>query len=596
MREFTRWLSSDLPPTVSLTDDVVRHATMSPQRVLFSRRTDAEWQDVTAAQFNAEVEAVARGLLAAGLQAGDRVALVSRTRYEWTLFDYALWWVGAVTVPVYPTLPSDQLAWVLTDSGAVACVVETTEHRYRVDEIRRNSAPELRHVWTIDEDAVSTLSSMGEDIDAAELEKRRTAVGPDDLATLIYTSGTTGHPKGCMLTHANFMFEVGVAVQDLSELFEADDASTLLFLPLPHVFARVIQVGCVRTGVRLGHSADMRNLMRHLAEFRPTFVLGVPRVFENVFNAASQRAHSEGKGAVFDAAATTAIAYSQAMDRGHFGPVLRLRHRLFERRVYADLRDALGGRTQYAVSGGAPLGSRLAHFFRGIGVTVLEGYGLTETTAAVTVNLPTAMKIGTVGRPIRGTSVRVADDGELMFRGGQVFRGYWHDDAATRDMLGEDGWMQTGDVGEIDDEGYVTVTGRKKEILVTTGGKNVAPGGLEDTVRAHPLVSHCLVVGEARPFVAALVTLDSAAFAGWRRRHGKRGKPADLVTDPDLLAEVQTAVDQANATVSAAESIRTFQILSTDWSEESGHVTPTHKLKRTQVMRDFSDAVERLYR
>jgi len=595
LRKYTVPLTVQVATTGNLTDDVVRNAESVPDTVLFSRRTPDGWQDVTAGAFRNEVEEAAKGLLAAGIEPGDRVALISKTRYEWTLLDYALWWVGAATVPVYETSSAEQIGWILSDSGAVACIVETVDHRKRVEQVR-DGVSALKHLWTIEEGAVSDLVEAGSSIAVDDLEQRRTGVGPEHLATLIYTSGTTGRPKGCMLTHANFMFELDVAVEELDDLFDLDGASTLLFLPLAHVFARIIQVGCVKAGVRLGHSADAKNLLEDLAEFQPTFILAVPRVFEKVFNSASQKAHSEGKGKIFDAAASTAMEYSRALDRGRLRPLLRARHALFDRLVYAKLRAALGGQTQYAVSGGAPLGERLAHFFRGIGVTVLEGYGLTETTAALTANRPDAIKIGTVGRPLGGTSVRVADDGELLFRGGQVFTGYWHNEQATHEVLDDDGWFHTGDVGEIDDEGYVRITGRKKEILVTAGGKNVAPAGLEDIVRAHPLVSQCLVVGEARPFVAALITIDAETFPQWRDRHGKQGDLAHLTDDPDLVAEIQTAVDEANETVSKAESIRKFQILPAEWTEESGHVTPTMKLKRTMVLRDYGETVDALYR
>lgn len=595
MREFTAPLTTDLDLTGNLTDDVVRHAAETPEAVLFSRRVATTWEDVTAGEFKATVESVARGLLAAGIQPGDRVALISKTRYEWTLFDYAIWWAGAATVPIYATSPADHIGWILSDSRAVACIAETADHRARVAEVK-DSLGELKHLWTIDENAVSSLMAAGQSVDSAELEQRRSGIGPEHLATLIYTSGTTGQPKGCMLTHGNFLFELGVAVEELEDLFQVEGASTLLFLPLAHIFARIVQVGCVKAGVRMGHSADVKNLADDLREFGPTFVLAVPRVLETLFNAASQQAHSEGRGRAFDAAAATAIAYSQALDRGHVWPVLRTRHAMHDRLVYARLRAALGARVKYVISGGAPLGVRLAHFFRGIGVTVLEGYGLTETTAALTVGRPDRFSMGTVGQPLGGTSIRVADDGELLFRGCQVFAGYWHNERATHEAFDADGWFHTGDVGEVDDDGFVTITGRKREILVTAGGKNVSPAPLEDAIRSHPLVSQCIVVGEARPFVAALVTLDHDAFAKWRKRHGKRGEVADLVDDPDLRAAVQQAIDAANQTVSQAESIRGFRILASQWTEQSGHVTPTLKLKRNAVLREFDHAVQSLYR
>ena len=594
MREYSTPLTTKIPATGNLTDDVVRNAREAADRATFSRRTDAGWEDVTAAEFLAQVSGVAKGLIAAGVEAGDRVALISKTRYEWTLFDYAIWFAGAVTVPVYETSSAEQVEWILRDSSARAVVAEGPDHLARITEVR-GGLEQLNHVWTITDNAVDVLTSLGEDISDDELEKRRTTATPLDLATLVYTSGTTGRPKGCMLTHGNFMFELGVAIDELGELFDTEDASTLLFLPLAHVFARIIQVGCVKSRAKLGHSSDIKNLVADLQGFQPTFVLAVPRVFEKVFNTASQRATADGKGKIFDRAAETAIAYSKGLDKGRPSLSVRAQHALFDRVVYGKLRHALGGSCTYAISGGAPLGDRLGHFYRGIGLTVLEGYGLTETTAAVTVNLPEAHKVGTVGRPIPGTSVRVADDGELLFRGGQVFAGYWADDEATAEVLESDGWFHTGDVGEVDDEGFVRITGRKKEILVTAGGKNVAPAVLEDRIRAHALVSQCMVVGDNQPFIAALVTIDPDAFPAWAEAHGKSGKIADLTEDPDLRAEIETAVEDANSAVSKAEAIRKFTILADDWTEEGGQLTPSLKLKRSVVMREFRDDIEALY-
>jgi long-chain acyl-CoA synthetase len=604
VREYSTALQVTVPSTGNLTDDVVTNGTEHADTVVFSRRRGgaATWADVTAGEFLEEVQGVAKGLLAAGIQPGDRVALISRTRYEWTLLDYAIWFAGAVTVPVYETSSSEQVEWILSDSGARAVFTETAEHASRVKAVR-DRLPDLHHVWGIDGHGIGVLQTLGQDVPDADLETRRTTAGPEDLATLIYTSGTTGRPKGCMLTHGNFLFELSVAVDELDRLFlrqqeeSGDDTqpATLLFLPLAHVFARIIQIGCVKARVRMGHSADVKNLMEDFAAFRPTFILAVPRVFEKVFNTASQRAAADGRGGVFDRAATTAIAWSRAQEGGKAGLALRLRHALFDRLVYGRLRAALGGRCTYAVSGGAPLGDRLGHFYRGIGVNVLEGYGLTETTAALTANLPDAQKVGTVGRPLQGTSVRVADDGELLFRGGQVFAGYWHDEAATAEARDDKGWFHSGDVGEIDDEGFVRITGRKKEILVTAGGKNVAPAVLEDRVRAHPLVDQCLVVGDGQPFIAALVTLDHETVPDWARRHGKSTEVAALVDDPDLRAEIEDAVGEANAAVSKAESIRKFAVLPGQWTEEGGQLTPSLKLKRGLVMRENRDDVDALY-
>ncbi len=596
MREYAAPLSTTIPTTGNLTDDVVANAREAAETAVFSRRTGDGWIDVTAARFHDEVRSVAKGLVAAGVEAGDRVALLSKTRYEWTLFDYAIWFAGAVSVPIYETSSAEQIGWILQDSGAKAVVAEGPDHLARVREARRSGdLAELQHVWSIEDNAVDVLERLGSDIPDDLLEERRTTATPLDLATLIYTSGTTGRPKGCMLTHGNFMFELGVAVDELGDLFDTEDASTLLFLPLAHVFARIIQVGCVKSRARMGHSADIKNLVADLGEFRPTFILAVPRVFEKVFNTASQRATADGRGKVFDRAADVAIAWSRAQDGKRVPVRLRAQHALFDRLVYGKLRQALGGSCAYAISGGAPLGERLGHFYRGIGLTVLEGYGLTETTAALSANLPDATRIGTVGRPLPGTAVRVADDGELLFRGGQVFAGYWGNEAATSEAIDRDGWFHTGDVGEVDDEGFVRITGRKKEILVTAGGKNVAPAVLEDRLRAHALVDQCLVVGDGQPFIGALVTIDRETYPAWAHEHGKPADVADAVDDPELVAAVQEAVDEANKAVSKAEAIRKFTILPGEWTEEGGQLTPSLKLKRNVVVREARSEIEALY-
>jgi long-chain acyl-CoA synthetase len=594
VREYSTPLTSEVPQSGNLTDDVVQNGIRYPHAVSLSRKTPMGWNDVTASEFLDQARATAKGLIAAGIAEGDRVALISKTRYEWTLFDYAIWFAGAVTVPIYETSSSEQIEWILSDSDSRAVVAETNEHMARIAEHRSNLT-ELDHVWCLDDRALEVLTSLGADINDDELEARRTALSPSSLATLIYTSGTTGRPKGCMLTHGNFMFELGVAVDELDELFDIDGASTLLFLPLAHVFARIIQVGAIKARVRLGHSSDIKNLVADLGAFQPTFILAVPRVFEKVFNTASQNAAADGKGKIFDKAADIAIAYSQALDSGNPGVALRARHALFDRLVYRKLRAALGGQCSYAVSGGAPLGERLAHFYRGIGLVVLEGYGLTETTAALTVNRPKASKIGSVGQPLGGTSVRIAEDGELLVKGGQVFTGYWNHDVDSSELLDPEGWFHTGDLGELDEEGFARITGRKKEILVTAGGKNVAPSVLEDRVRAHPLISQCIVVGDGQPFIAALVTIDPEALPRWAEHHGKSADVAGLTEDPDLRAAVEKAIEDANKAVSQAESIRKFRILPVDWTEEGGQLTPSLKLKRNVVLRDFRPEVESLY-
>jgi long-chain acyl-CoA synthetase len=574
---------------------VVRKAEEQGDRVLFSRRVGAGWNDVTAARFKEDVEDVARGLVAAGVQPGDRVALMSHTRYEWTVVDFAIWTAGAITVPVYETSSAEQIAWILADSGAVACVVETSGHAADVSSVREQ-LPALRDVWQIDAGGLDDLTKAGAEVTDADLEARRSLAGPGDVATLIYTSGTTGRPKGCELTHANFMALCDNTVARLGSVVSTEGACTLLFLPLAHVFARFIQVLAITAGARMGHSADVKNLLPDLATFQPTFLLSVPRVFEKIYNSAEQTAAADGKGRIFAAAAATAIAWSEAEQDGGAGLWLRTRHRVFDALVYTRLRTRLGGKIEYAVSGGAPLGARLGHFFRGAGITVLEGYGLTETTAPSTVNRPDAIKVGTVGQPLPGITIRIADDGEVLVKGHNVLHGYWNNPAATAEVL-RDGWLHTGDLGDLDDDGFVRITGRKKEIIVTAGGKNVAPSVLEDRIRAHALVSQALVVGDAKPFIAALVTLDAEMLPTWAANHGKPGLTVEqAVDDPDVQAELQRAVDDANAAVSKAESVRKFRILVVDFTEESGHLTPSLKLKRNVVMKDFADQVEELYR
>ena len=595
MREFSTPATYVVPPTGSLSDDVVRNAAEAPDVAVLSRPgTDGTWNDVTSTEFLAEVSAVAKGLIAAGVGAGDRVALLSKTRYEWTLLDYAIWFAGATTVPIYETSSAEQITWILQDSSAVAVIAEDADHVSRISEVR-GDCPALNNVWSINDNAVELLGKLGTDVTDEQLEARRSGVTPEDAATLIYTSGTTGRPKGCVLTHGNFMFELGVVVDSLDGLFSIEGRSTLLFLPLAHVFARIIQIGCIKSRTRLGHTPDIKNLVGDLGTFQPTFVLAVPRVFEKVYNTASQKAVADGKGKIFDAATEVAIAYSRATETGKAPFLLAAKHKLFSKLVYGKLLAALGGNCSYAVSGGAPLGERLGHFYRGIGVTVLEGYGLTETTAALTVNLPEAVKIGTVGRPLPGTSVRVADDGELLFRGGQVLKEYWKNPTATAEAKTDEGWFHSGDLGEVDDEGFVKVTGRKKEILVTAGGKNVAPAVLEDRLRAHVLVDQCIVVGDGQPFIGALITIDPESLPTWAEANGKSADIEDLVDDDDLRAAIQGAVDDANKAVSKAESIRKFAILPDSWTEESGQLTPSLKLKRNVVMREFSHEVDALY-
>ena len=596
MREIHETVLVPTPVATRLSDDVVRHGTEHPGTVLLARRVDGAWTDVTARQFLDEVRRLAKGLVAAGIGVGDRVGLMSRTRYEWTLVDYAVWFAGGVTVPIYETSSAEQVEWILADSGAVAVVVESERHAATYAEVADHLPASMR-LLVMDRGDLEGLRDSGTAVDDDELEHRRTAVAATDLATIIYTSGTTGRPKGCSLSHLSFAFEAENVVASVPEIFTDPECSTLLFLPLAHVFGRIIQIACISSGVRLGHSPDVKNLLPDLAEFRPTFLLAVPRVFEKIFNGSRQKAIEGGRGPIFVRAAAVAIAYSEALDAGGAGLWLRAQHALFDRLVYSKLRDAMGGKVRWAVSGGAPLGARLGHFFRGIGVTILEGYGLTETAGATTVNRPELLKIGTVGRPFPGAAVRIADDGEVLLAGPQIFDGYWNNPQASAEVLEAEGWFHSGDLGALDEDGYLSITGRKKELLVTAGGKNVAPAVLEDRLRGHWIVSQCMVVGDARPYIAALVTIDPESFPVWKAEHGKdpAASLADMLDDPDLLTSIQHAVDDANKAVSKAESIRRFRILPADWTEETGQLTPSMKLKRAVVMDEFAADVEALY-
>ncbi|WP_335973982.1 AMP-dependent synthetase/ligase [Streptomyces sp. CA2R106] len=596
MREFSLPALYEFPADGNLTDLVRRNATQHPDTPVIGRKDgEGRWQDITAARFLAEVREAAKGLIASGVEPGDRVAVMSRTRYEWTLLDFAIWTAGAVTVPVYETSSASQVEWILADSGAVAVVVETAAHEAAVESVREG-LPQLKHVWRIDGGGVRTLVEAGSDVAEAVVDERSTAAGADAPATIVYTSGTTGRPKGCVLSHRSFFAECGNVVERLGPLFRTGHSSVLLFLPLAHVLGRLVEVCSVMAPIRLGHVSDVKHLTDDLQGFRPTLVLGVPRVFEKVYNTARATAQASGKGRIFDRAADVAVAYSKALDTPG-GPSfkLRLTHRVFDRLVYGKLRAVLGGRATHAISGGAPLGERLGHFYRGLGFTVLEGYGLTESCAATAFNPWDRTKIGTVGQPLPGSTVRIADDGEVLLYGEHLFTGYWNNDAATAEAV-SDGWFHTGDLGALDNDGYLTITGRKKEIIVTAGGKNVAPAVIEDRIRADALVAECMVVGDQRPFVAALITLDEEFLPRWAEQHGKTGRtPAELLDDPDLLAALQHAVDSGNTAVSRAESVRKFRVLPVQFTEQSGHLTPSLKLKRNVVAADFAADIESLY-
>jgi long-chain acyl-CoA synthetase len=601
LREFSVPATATVAEEENLTDMVWANAERFGTAVSFRRAIDGTWVDVTARDFAAQVLAVAKGFLAAGFQPGDRIALMSRTRYEWTVIDFAILAAGCVTVPIYETSSAPQIEWILSNAGARAVIVETPHHRTLVDQVAGRLGA-VRRIWQIDvlpgtgeAGAVDALAATGRRVSDAEVHIRRKAVGAEDLATLIYTSGTTGRPKGCMLTHRNMLAEIRANAAALPRLMQPG-GSLLLFLPLAHVFAKVVQMCSIYARVTVGHTSDITNLVGDLGSFRPAFVLAVPRVFEKVYNSAKQKAHSDGKGKIFDLAEQVAIAYSEALDHGGPGVRLRLKHAVMDRLVYSRLRNVLGGRCEAAVSGSAPLGDRLAHFYRGIGLPILEGYGLTETTAAATVNTQDAFKVGTVGRPIPGTAIRIADDGEILIRGEVVFRRYWGNDAATAEAI-EHGWFHTGDLGSLDNDGFLRITGRKKEIIVTAGGKNVSPNVLEDRLRAHPLISQCMVVGDKQPFIAALITIDPEFLPAWKEQHGKppRARIEDLINDPDLQATIQAAVNEANQAVSRAESIRKFRVLPVDFTEATGEMTPSLKLKRNVIATTFARDIATMY-
>ncbi|CCH28959.1 long-chain fatty acid--CoA ligase [Actinosynnema sp. NPDC047251] len=600
MREFSVPATATVAAEENLTDMVRANAERFGNAVSFRRRVDGTWVDVTARDFAAQVLAVAKGLIASGLRAGDRVGLMSKTRYEWTLLDFAIWHAGGVVVPIYETSAAEQVEWILSDSQAKAVFIETAEHKATLDTVV-SELPELRSVFQIDgpgadaAGAIDELTALGAGVSDDDARARREEVGADDTATIVYTSGTTGRPKGCELTHYNLLSEVRSDVAAFPQLMQAGN-SLLVFLPLAHILARAIALCGVYTRVTLGHTPDVRNLVEDLQSFRPTFVVAVPRVFEKVYNGAKQKAHAAGKGKIFDAAEATAVAYSQALDGGGAGLGLKVKHAVFSKLVYSKLQAALGGRCIAAVSGGAPLGARLAHFFRGVGVPVLEGYGLTETSAAACVNTETAFRVGTVGRPIAGTAVRIAEDGEILIKGDVVFRSYWNNPTATAEAL-EDGWFHSGDLGELDDDGFLRITGRKKEIIVTAGGKNVSPAVLEDRLRSHPLISQCMVVGDAQPFIGALITIDPEFFPAWKEQNGKPASAsvADLIADETLLGTIQAAVDEANHAVSKAEAIKRFRVLPVDFTEAGGEMTPSLKLKRSVVATTYKQDIEAIY-
>ncbi|MCV7347117.1 AMP-dependent synthetase/ligase [Mycolicibacterium rhodesiae] len=597
MREYTVPASFTIGEHDNVVSSVYDHERTDPSYVIVQRLVDGGWTDVTCAEVAAQIRSAALGLIAEGVQAGDRVAILSATRYEWVILDYAILSVGGVTVPIYETSSAEQIRWVLQDSGAVLVFTETESHAQMVSELT-DELPDLRKALRIESSGPTALDELAEaaaGAEPAELERRLAALRSADPATLIYTSGTTGRPKGVQLTHANLLFETRGTTTCFPTLLRQHER-LLVFLPLAHVLARALSMTAFANKVTLGYTSDIKNLVPMLQSFKPTIVVSVPRVFEKVYNTAELNARNSGRGPVFELAVKTAIAYSEALAGDGPNLLLKLGHAVFDRLVYSKLRAALGGDCHAAISGGAPLGKRLGHFYRGAGLSIYEGYGLTETSAAITVNRIGELKVGTVGKLVPGNSMALAEDGELLVSGGVVFAGYWRNEKATGEAI-VDGWFHTGDLARIDADGFVSITGRKKEIIVTAGGKNVAPAVLEDALRAHPLISQAMAVGDNQPFIGALIAIDPEAFEVWKTQHGKAAGASvgDLRTDPDLVAEVELAVKDANQHVSHAESIRKFRILPDDFTVQTGELTPTLKVKRNVVAEKFADEIGAIY-
>ena len=608
MREASTGLLVELDPESNVTDLLLEQHTKDPVHALYSRKGAGGWTDVSVQQFLDQVTGLAKGLIAGGLTPGETVAVMSATRYEWTVVDFAIWFAGGVTVPIYETSSASQVEWILHDSAARRVFVEDHAKAALVQGVLDTSTvlgDRIIAVVRMEHDGaapnLASLAAAGTGVTDAELERHRTAASLADVASLVYTSGTTGKPKGCEITHANFALVAKNIVLFLPEILMQPRSRTLMFLPLAHVLARAVQVICLSAGTTLGHTASAKELLADLASFQPTFLLVVPRIFEKVHAGAAHKAAAAGKERVFTAAAAAAIDYSKALDaasRGNGkgpGLLLRARHGLFDRLFYPKLRQTFGGQLRYTVSGASPLSSNDAHFFRGAGIPVLEGYGLTESTAPCTANTPARTKVGTVGIPVPGTTIRVADDGEILVKGIGVFKGYHANEAANAEAF-VDGFFRTGDLGSLDEDGFLTITGRKKDLLVTAGGKNVAPGPLEEKIREHQLVGQAVVIGDGRPFVSALVNLDPDALADWcAARKVPVMTPAEAAADKRIRASIQGAIDEANLLVSKAESIRSFVILDADFTVESGHLTPSLKLKRAAVVRDYEEHINTIY-
>ena len=594
IKSFTAPRTVSVPPADNVVAALLSRSIAAPDHAAIAYRSGAAFETMDTTSFVGEVMEVAAGIVALGVEPGTRISLFSATRWEFTVIDYAIWASGCAAVTIYETSSADQVEWIVGDSGSKVIICETADHR-RIFESVSDRVPECSTSFMIEERAIDELKALATDASRAEVEQRIGAIKHDDLASLVYTSGTTGMPKGCILSHGNFIWE-SRQLEAMAPQVMNDTQRQLMFLPLAHIWARLVEVVCISTGVTISYSSGVPQLIDELSMVRPTWIFSVPRVFEKIYNAAKQQADSQRKGRIFDRASDVAIRYSTDLDSGGPGAWTRIQHAVFDRLVYSKLRAKFGGELKFAFSGGAPLGTRLGHFFRGIGMNVLEGYGLTETTAGSTQNTPDAMHIGSVGRPFFGTSIATADDGEVLIKGGQIFSGYWNDEHATNEALEPDGWFHSGDIGEIDDNGFLWITGRKKEIIVTAGGKNVAPAVLEDRIRAHPLVSQVVVIGEAQPFIAALVSIDEQALPDWASANGKVSADLqDLLDDPDLMASIQSAIDDANSTVSRAEAIKAFRILPEDLTVEDGGLTPTFKVRRANVTDRYQAVVSDIY-
>ncbi|KXI17552.1 AMP-binding enzyme [Corynebacterium sp. CMW7794] len=577
-----------------------------PHGVMFTRPANYEWVNVTAKEFVDEVFEVAKGLIASGVEHGDRVVLLSNTRYEWSLLDFAIWAAGAVSVPIYPSSSLSQIQWIVEDSGAVLAITETRDHSELMRHLVlgedgqpgiKGSPSQLRRMLEINSSAIATLKFEGREVSDDQVWERIHGTKTEDLASLVYTSGTTGRPKGCIITHRNWLAEARGLLTNPIGAIAVPGSHVLTFLPLAHVLARAVSLAVAIGGASQNHWSDFSTITIEFARSRPNLILGVPRVFEKVRNAAAAKASANpAQAAIFARAEATAIEYSKALDQPE-GPsrLLKARHAIFDKLVYSKVRAAMGGDVKYAITGGSAMSPDLLHWYRGLGVPVYEGYGLTEVAAAAAVDF-VDQTIGTVGPPLEGVSIKINDEGEILIKGDIVFDGYWNNPEATAESI-QDGWYNTGDLGEINDEGKVVITGRKKDLIVTAGGKNVSPGPMEDQLRSHPLISQAMVVGDGKPFIGLLVTLDDDALARWRLAHnipeGRSMK--ELATDATLRAEIQDAINQVNSTVSHAEGIKKFFILETDLTEEENELTPTMKVKRNVVAQRYADAIDHIY-